>query len=398
MQTVGQYIRKIFFYSLLVLVTVCFVRIFILLNKASFFRDAEEVSELWRYDPIVSLYVPPSYPNHRCKHDFETVQINLPLVASDASFPTVDSKSYRLSTVCIKRGGKAAMSFKENLQGWKVLQARQLPDKRGRCHDGFKKCGDGFNEEEAAICFPFDFECPITNVLVLPSSQEPQQTGFWELAGTFPHNNHTLHVRRQYKNELPVVDLAFHLTEFDSGHKNMRGVCYDRATQFHLNDNIVARRSAQDSWDITFPPMCNRTDERYQLIDQVHLSEHFLQNIPLSYPHYERSVETLRTALQNYDHVTLGMYFTREVTWKDSCGFHREALSECWQYAKGCMAVLILVSLFWGVWNAGSETVQYPNPENLRFLYDYGAFLVFFVLMCVELLIIRQVAQAKLFF
>lgn len=169
-------LRKVVFYALIIAVTVCFVRIFVLMSHAGYFKNVDEVVPLWRANPIVSIHIPPHH--HRCPRDFETVYMDHTLRGTESYVQDIRSNFWRMSTVCIKRSGRATITQETYFNGRKWFLDRQMPDTHGKCHDGFKKCGDGFNQQEGAICFPFDEECPITNMLVLPSNESAPSNSF----------------------------------------------------------------------------------------------------------------------------------------------------------------------------------------------------------------------------
>jgi len=196
----------------------------------------EYVTHTWKTDPIVSVYIPTSSQGNTCNPNYEAVSVSGSLkavsegpcgcVENDLGFhsgnascsvasrksnmcmtlksqPQVASSTWRNSIICIQRGGQAAATNHEN------YDPRPHPNKKGVCPANYKKCGEGFNQQEGAVCFPIEVDCPITNLLVLPSNVAPPLNELWETAGTFPNNNHTLFVRREFSHELPVIDVAF---------------------------------------------------------------------------------------------------------------------------------------------------------------------------------------------
>lgn len=363
MKEIFRRTRKIVSYTLLSVVTFCFARIFYLLVSARFFHNVDEVSRSWQVNPIVSIHVTPQY--QRCPLGYEKIYIDHALNGIGSLLPDVKSKFWRMSTICIKRGGKAAVSYTER----RLVQYRQVPDINGKCHDGFQKCGDGFNQHEAAICFPSDAECPITNILVLPADTMPPANAFWETAGHFAHSSHTLYFRRQYIGELPIVDVTFQLTEFDSNGKGVRGVCYEGPSQ--TITSTVANIVNSSSYNVTLPPACTVSDGRYTVVDQVPLAEHFSQNLESVGPartvkeqsgvygsigatHVNDAEKAVRAAFQDADHVTLGMYIAREASWRESCGNQKEYLFRSNALAEGCCIILVLfVCSGWATMHTG---------------------------------------------
>lgn len=262
-------------------------------------------------------------------------------------------------------------------------------DTHGKCHDGFKKCGDGVNQQEGAICFPFEEECPITNMLVLPSNESAPVNSFWELAGTFAFNNHTLYVRRKKINELPVVDIVFQLTQFDSRGKNVRGVCYNGPNQM-LGDSTTSDHPGGYAYTIVYPPTCNIADTRYTLVDQVPLETHFIHNLQLADPTNTRvvddcaigclgSVYVVHAAfranenVRSHSNVTLGMYFAREALWRNECELPRVTLYQCKDYATISNAVLVIPIMLWCAYNI---LMIMSEVEDVRYLLDFVPFAI----------------------
>lgn len=121
-------------------------------------------------------------------------------------------------------------------------------------------------------------------MLVLPNNEKPLPDEGWEMAGKFS-TNHTLYVRREFLNELPITTITFQLTELSNkgGDHNKRGPCYDGPDQV-VNSTLVSDPSKLWSYDVQLPPVCHVPDLRYTLVDQVPLQDHFLQNLQLTVP------------------------------------------------------------------------------------------------------------------
>lgn len=345
-----QGLQKVIFCVLLSTVIIFSARIFFLLINVGFFENVDEVSRPWQVDPIVSIYVPPQYV--RCMHDYEAVYINQALSGIGDILPDIKSHFWRFGTICIKRGGKASVSYTKHWSGRKMFHARPVPDHNGRCHDGFKKCGDGFNQQEGAICFPFDVECPITNILVQSSLRDPPAREYWETAGTFPQSNYTLFLRRQYINESPITDVTVQLTQYDAHGRNVRGVCSTGPSQTLGNKMSAANHTNTWNYDVALPPMCDTTDLRYKLVDQVPFNDHFVQNLQSRGKPRCRSIcldpsFVVRMALHNYQNVSLGLYFAREAPWSEACGVTRVALHKLHIDAKNSCAVLFMAVFVW---------------------------------------------------
>lgn len=369
-----QRLQKVAFGVVLSTVTICFARIFFLLINVGFFENVDEVSRPWQVDPIVSIYVPPQYV--RCMHDYEAVFINQALSGNRDILPDIRSHFWRLGTICIKRGGKASVSYTKHWSGRKIFHDRPVPDHNGRCHDGFKKCGDGFNQQEGAICFPFDVKCPITNILVQSSPGNPPSQQYWENAGTFPQSNYTLFLRRQYINEFPITDVTVQLTQFDAHGRNVRGVYCTGPSQTLGNKMFAANHTSTWHYDVALPPVCDTTDQRYQLVDQVSFDDHFVQNLKSRGKPRCRSIcldtsFAVREALHEYKNVSLGLYFAREAPWSESCGVTRVALHKLHIEAKNSCAVLFMAAL---VWITSLVLVHQGNSDLVAFV---GIVLVF---------------------
>lgn len=392
-------IRKVVFYALVLIVTVSFARIFYLLINAGFFRDVDEISRLWKTDPIVSIYIPSGNQSRRCMREYETVHINSTLSAEASDLPHIFSKTWRGSPICVKRGGKSALSYKES---YPFLYDRELPDKRGRCNDKLKKCGDGFDHNDGAICFPREDECPITNMLILPANQEPSAHAFWESAGTFQHSNHTLFVRRQVINELPINDIAFQLTQFDAHGENVRGVCYKGDNQIIFRAVTSSNNTLNGSYDATFPPACEVSDQRYVLVDQVPVQDHFLHNLDLTESAFATNklnksyASAVRAAfLDKENNITLGMYFSREVPWKDGCAASRTEILRGFLSAERSCFVFVFVTLFW-LWGNGYWV--FFGWEEFRYMDDIVGFFGVLVLVILGLMFMKSVICCSLAF
>ena len=405
-------VRWVFFYCFLLAIPVLLILSIVSYTKLS--TNVDDVSETWKTKPIVSVYV---LDNGYCVNGYEAIPMrnvitmvkegpcgcvlnDFGLQSSNTScgsrsgslnvcmslnqLPELATQRWRESIICVKRDGPPAATYR------KSYKPRVHPNKNGFCPSWYKKCGEGKNQEEAAVCFSYLIQCPITNLLVIPLNQSLPANEGWESAGTFLDSNHTLLVRRQYYKELPVVDISFRLTERAAdGGTNVRGGCYEGEDQV-INSPLIADSANLWSNTIDLPRACDRTDPRYVLVDQVSLQDHFLQNLqltepacaefamyPLSDPRYQQSLDpdhlnsgvkcditskytcvrdpyqrtdcaaednicdgvmnqnicgeythAVRAAFPENSEVTMGMYIQREVQWTDTCDVNKEDVYE----------------------------------------------------------------------
>ena len=193
----------------------------------------------------------------------------------------INAKAWRRESICVRRGGQASAKWSGG------YQRRPYPGKKG-CPNGYKVCGNGlYAEGERAICFPVDEECPITGIIITRDSHPPT-TGNWTKAnGTFAVEAYSLYYRREYADELPVVDFKTALTYYDSDDyiddnyragKNRRGVCYLGKAQKYTS-NVVVSSSKFADYSIKAPPRCKRADKRYTLWDKSRADEVWLGNL-----------------------------------------------------------------------------------------------------------------------
>ena len=224
----------------------------ILVSRVS--NHVQDITRLWKDQPIVSMYVSSSNQEDACSFGFDALPLEnaaLPGISAtscgctenpygylssiapcfgrgehsgycmslEALQPT-DSLRWRGSTLCIKRAGRPAATYKGHYSG------RPHPNKHGKCPHGYRKCGEGKNQDEGAVCFPDNAECPITNIMVLPKSSSPLTNEGWEPAGTFLNDNHVLYFRREHMGELPIMNITVALTEF-AGEHNTRGSAFE---------------------------------------------------------------------------------------------------------------------------------------------------------------------------
>ena len=276
-------------------------------------------------------------------------------------------------------------------------------------------------------------------MMMLPSEQAVPVDQGWESAGEFLSANLTLYVRRQYLDELPVVDLVFQLTEYNNKGENVRGRCYDHPKQL-VNVSAVANPNNRFDYDINLPKTCKIVDPRYLLVDQMSLQDHFLQNLqltepscegfalyPVSDPRYQPALDpdylnsgvkcdftskytcvrdpyqrtdcaaddstcndvvnqnicgeyahAVRTALggARYDGMGLGMNLAREVQWTDGCKVGKSAFQQLRDSVKLCMAFSLCVAIVWVLWVRIQEDVRF---RTVRFMWDYIFYLVILV-------------------
>lgn len=301
--------------ALRVAVFMGFARIFILnLCMPRIDRPDNEVMGLWYKQPIVSVYLPSQNQTNHCAQGYESMSINSTIssisggpcgcVQNEYSYRStnyscspgtanvctslpvlhaVESQLWRRSTICIQRGGQASVTTK---RGWlDTLERIYRPqlDSHDSCPTGYRKCGGEVGTENSAICFPSNSECPITNLMILPATQMPPSNENWETAGTFIENNHILYVRRQFRDELSIVDLVVKLAEQNQMGENKRGICHEGPNQVIFSP-IKADLSSLWSFNVTLPPVCDMVDTRYSLVDTLSLQDHFLQNLQRAEP------------------------------------------------------------------------------------------------------------------
>jgi len=207
----------------------------------------QDVTRSWKAQPIVSVYVPPDYERGVCTNGFEVLELDANVLSgvsqgpcgcsenslhyqssnrtctvgaeltdvcsSLKSLPELLSNGWRGASVCVKRVDAPAAYYRDGYHG------RPHPNKHGYCPNLHKKCGEGLTFGEGAICFPEDFECPVTNLKIAPASQSLPVADGWEPVGTFTRDNVALYVRREHLYELPVINMTVALTEvFDGGY------------------------------------------------------------------------------------------------------------------------------------------------------------------------------------
>ena len=280
----------------------------VLVDRVS--THVQDITRLWKNQPIVSIYVSTNTQEEEvCALGFDALPLSnaafpgtstascgctqnpygysssiapcfaqgehsgycMPLKA----LPPVESLSWRGSTLRVKRAGHPAATYKGHYAG------RAHPNKHGHCPSGFKKCGDGRNQDEGAICFPVDAECPVTNIIVLPNTDFPPANEGWEPAGTFLNDNHTLYFRREHIGELPIMNVTVALTEFACEH-NTRGQCFRGEIQ--SPGLIQGSKTSLWSYYSALPPACEDTDPRYKLADQISQEEGYLKSVQVTEP------------------------------------------------------------------------------------------------------------------
>ena len=186
---------------------VCVASTFLLGTLYFHFEEAStsvsDITYFWQTEPIVSIYVPYGFQEGICGTGYEPVSFDYIAIQSLSSgpcgcaqnrmsynstnsecpvdweesdacmslspMPGVTTTSWRQSTICVKRGGSPAATYKDQ-NYWSRLH----PDSNGHCPAEYKKCGQGDSQETGAICFPVSSPCPITNMVVLPSSCRPK--------------------------------------------------------------------------------------------------------------------------------------------------------------------------------------------------------------------------------
>ncbi len=434
-----------------------------------------EINKQWQSAPIVSIYVPSPYQGQYCAGGYEAVLINItesflpggpcgcsakleamcpgtsPSVtdtcASLDNMPYLQSSSWGSSTICIKRGGEAPVS--ESLTWWSFsgYRSRPIPNGSGNCPIGYKKCGEGFNQQEGATCCPVNEDCPITNVLVVPSGQKPPSDEGWESAGTFHSHNHTLYIRRQHRNELPVAQITFQLKEIKTEDASMRSICSVNILKPY---NIATFPFSLWSTDPSVASACEPRSQRYVLVDQMPLQDHFLQNLqltqptcagfslyPLSDPRYIPALDpdylnsgvkcsfdskyicardpyqrtdctvgdiicdrvvnqnicgeyahAVRSAFPAHSSVEMGMFFEREIRWTDRCAAHKESVFGVRTSYNYFLVVYVLGLSVWLTFNI----LSILEFMELRFLWDYLGFTIMVAILIVQLFILQDVS------
>jgi hypothetical protein len=217
--------------------------------------------------PNIYSYVS-AYPN--CSSEVEAI----PDCQSAKSLPGIAAKSWRREKICIKRGGIGSVSFANG------YFRRPYPDEHGNCPDDYKKCGTGNYQDDRAICFPSDTECPITGLLIAASQPSG---GSWTSVGNFTHDGLHLYARREYPGELPAVEFSDALTRYKgdyfqdnyNGKNNNRGPCYMGSSQKYSRSVVVSEIALVD-YAITSPSQCQKPDPRYVLYDRVPIEDHYL--------------------------------------------------------------------------------------------------------------------------
>jgi hypothetical protein len=215
-----------------------------------------------------SLTYTSTYAN--CTSDAELT----PECMSMNSLSGVNAKAWRRERICYKRGGIGSVSFKDG------YFRRPYPDEKGKCEDGFKLCGNGTYQDDRAICFPDTEQCPITGLLV--AATKPSG-GSWISAGNFTRDGTHLFYRREYVDELPVVNLEDALTKYNgdymadnyNGNKNARGPCYMGGVQRFVNTVQVSDLEFA-TYSIKPPKSCDKPDPRFILYDNVDFVDHYL--------------------------------------------------------------------------------------------------------------------------
>jgi len=213
-------------YPVLGCVTVFFLLLFSVISIDQTSTHIQDVTTSWKMQPIVSLYTPQTFQGDVCAEGYEVLKLNDNIISgvsagacgctqnplsyqssnetcypieestsfctSLSSLPAVPTVSWRETTFCVQRDGKPAAVYKNGYHG------RPHPSKSGKCPKKYKRCGAGLTQEQGAICFPENVECPITNIRIVPSSQSLPATDGWQEAGELDHGNFTLYFRREH--------------------------------------------------------------------------------------------------------------------------------------------------------------------------------------------------------
>lgn len=268
--------------------------------------DVEDILNNWKTQPVLDVYI--ANFSVGCLSDYNSFSLSntdfpglskghcacTALSLSLSSYPNcsstdevsaecmsansqngVDAEAWRREKICYKRGGLASVNFKNG------YFRRPYPDSDGTCPSGYKKCGTGNYEDDRAICFPDDTICPITGLLI---AQSPPAGGSWIQAdGIFSRDGSNLYYRREYINELPVVDLKSALTKYKddylndnyNGKNNQRGPCYIGVGQKY-SKSVQVSDTELIGYSIKPPKSCNKPDLRYTLYDKITVENHFL--------------------------------------------------------------------------------------------------------------------------
>ena len=404
--------------------------VFSLVMMSRISTHIQDVTRSWKAQPIVSIYAMSRYQEKGCSLGYVVLSVNhvaLPEISQAAcgcaqnpfgyvstngtcsqgehsdycmsldSLHRKESSRWRGSTFCIKRAGRPAAAYKGHFAG------RPHPNKHGECPKEYKKCGDGRNQDEGAICFPENVECPITSIVVLPRSDPVLVEQGWEPGGTFLNGDYALYFRREHINELPIINITVALSEVIDGH-NTRGHCYRGGAQ-DVQATIQASKTDLWRYTATFPPPCETSDTRYKLADQMSLTDAYLRNLQAIEPacagfqllslndsRYNKSSDPdylnsgvkcgtdpcyvcVRDTYQRIncateDHIcngivqqnicgqyahavrsafsdsraSLGLFFVREIEWSDHCGVSKE---DIFNYRK--VPRVIMSQLGWSV-------------------------------------------------
>ena len=279
----------------------------VLVSRVS--NHVQDITRLWKDQPIVSMYVSSGNQEGACSFGFDALPLDnaaLPGISATScgctenpygysssiapcfgqgehsgycmpleALQPAESLRWRGSTLCVKRGGRPAATYKDLYAG------RPHPNKHGHCPHGYRKCGEGKNQDEGAICFPDDIECPITNIMILPKSSFPLPNEGWEPAGTFLNDNYVLYFRREHIGELPIMNVTVALTEF-AGMANTRGQCFRGEIQ--SPGRIQGSKTSLWAYNSALPPACEDSDPRYKLADHLSLEDAYLKSVQVMEP------------------------------------------------------------------------------------------------------------------
>ncbi len=468
-----KWIRKKVFGIALIVISVGFALKYLLTYYMAILHQSPGVTRLWYQEPILSVYIQAHNQGNYCAHGYEAVKMNNNISSISSgpcgcaqntfefqstnatcsqnkasacttitSLHALESASWRRSTICVKRGGEAAATvrnawwFHSHYQHWYI--SRPQPNEFGFCPVGYNNCGK-------SVCFPSYLECPITNLMILPDHTAVPANQAWEAVGTFAENNHILYVRRNYKKELPIVNLVVKLAAHNRMGDNKRGICFDGADQI-INTPLVANPAKLWAYEGTLPDTCTVTDARYTLIDTMTLQDHFLQNLQLTEPTcagfslyslsdprylpaldpdylnsgvkcsfdskytcardpYQRTdcsagdnicdgvmnqnicgayVHAVRSAFSTVTHTTLGMYFAREIEWNEDCYVKQNSLLDLPRIFHNFMFLCHGVSTI--LWLC----FLLPHGE-IRYMFDYYRCLLVLLVVGYEMYYINQV-------
>lgn len=178
---------------------------------------------------------------HNCSDEAELTDFCMSYIKKSS----VPSTSWRGKRLCVLRGGEPAESWKNG------YRQRPHPNSEGICPEGYRKCGQGDDHNNArALCFPEEEPlCPLTNIVV---SESIPSTEGWDLIGEF-NDGYSLFGRREGYGELPLVDLQIKLTtevgqsfrdgkSYSTGRQN-RGPCYMGPSQVIFKHSLFIRLS-----------------------------------------------------------------------------------------------------------------------------------------------------------